>query len=88
MLMLMKRLRITRGGQISVPAELRHRWGGSVVTLEDRGDHAVIRPAPDDPITAARGALKHLAGGATSDDMRREARAEDAELDERRRGEA
>lgn len=83
----MKRLRITRGGQISVPAELRHRWGGSIVTLEDRGDHAVIRPAPDDPITAARGSLKHLADGATSEEMRREARAEDAEGEARRWGE-
>lgn len=82
--MLMKRLRITRGGQISVPAELRHRWGGSIVTLEDRGDHAVIRPAPDDPITAARGALKHLAQGATSEEMRRQARDEEAEIEARR----
>jgi bifunctional DNA-binding transcriptional regulator/antitoxin component of YhaV-PrlF toxin-antitoxin module len=86
--MLMKRIRITRGGQISVPAEIRHRWGGSTVTLEDRGDYAVIRPAPDDPIAAARGALKHLADGVTSEDMRREARDEDAEIDARRRGEA
>jgi bifunctional DNA-binding transcriptional regulator/antitoxin component of YhaV-PrlF toxin-antitoxin module len=86
--MLMKRLRITRGGQISVPAELRHRWGGSIVTLEDRGDHAVLRPAPDDPITAARGALKHLALGATSTEMREEARVEDAEIEARRWGEA
>ena len=86
--MFMKRLRITRGGQISVPAELRHRWGGSVVTLEDRGDHAVLRPAPDDPITAARGSLKHLAGGRTSEAIRQVARAEDAEIDARRWGDA
>jgi bifunctional DNA-binding transcriptional regulator/antitoxin component of YhaV-PrlF toxin-antitoxin module len=84
--MLMKRLRITRGGQISVPAELRHRWGGSTVTLEDRGDHAVIRPASDDPITSARGALKHLAAGTTSEKMRREARAEEADAEARRAG--
>ena len=84
----MKRLKITRGGQISVPAELRHRWGGSIVTLEDCGDHAVIRPAPHDPIAAARGALKHLGQGATSEELRREARAEDAEIDAPRWGEA
>ena len=57
-----------------------------MVTLEDRGDHAVIRPAPDDPITAARGALTHLAGGTTSEEMRRDARTEEAEIDARRRG--
>jgi bifunctional DNA-binding transcriptional regulator/antitoxin component of YhaV-PrlF toxin-antitoxin module len=84
--MSMKRIRITRGGQISVPAEIRHRWGGATVTLEDRGDHAVIRPAPDDPVTAARGALKHLAKGRTSEDMRRAARTEETELEARRRG--
>jgi bifunctional DNA-binding transcriptional regulator/antitoxin component of YhaV-PrlF toxin-antitoxin module len=85
--MFMKRLRITRGGQISMPAELRHRWGAAVVTLEDRGDHAVIRPAPDDPITAARGALKQFARGTTSAELRREARLEDAEIEDRRQGE-
>jgi bifunctional DNA-binding transcriptional regulator/antitoxin component of YhaV-PrlF toxin-antitoxin module len=79
--MLRRRLRITRAGQISLPAELRQRWGGSVVTLEDRDDHAVIRPAPDDPIAAARGALAHLAGGATGAELRRQARAEDAETE-------
>jgi bifunctional DNA-binding transcriptional regulator/antitoxin component of YhaV-PrlF toxin-antitoxin module len=84
--MTMKRIKISRGGQISVPAELRHRWGGSTVTLEDRGDHAVIRPAPDDPITAARGALKHLASGRTSEQMRRDAREEEAEIEDRRWG--
>ncbi len=87
MIMIMKRLRITRGGQISVPAELRHRWGGSIVTLEDRGDHAVIRPAPDDPITTARGALKQFAQGTTSEELRREARAEDAAIEARRQSE-
>jgi bifunctional DNA-binding transcriptional regulator/antitoxin component of YhaV-PrlF toxin-antitoxin module len=83
--MTMKRLKISKGGQISVPAALRHRWGGSTVTLEDHGDHAVIRPAPDDPIAAARGALRQLVGS-TTDDMRRESRTEDAEAEARRQG--
>jgi bifunctional DNA-binding transcriptional regulator/antitoxin component of YhaV-PrlF toxin-antitoxin module len=84
MLMTMKRLKISRGGQISVPADLRHRWGGSTVTLEDRGDHAVIRPAPDDPIAAARGSLKHMVGDRTTEQMRKEAREEEAETEARR----
>jgi bifunctional DNA-binding transcriptional regulator/antitoxin component of YhaV-PrlF toxin-antitoxin module len=77
------RLKISRGGQISVPAHIRHRWGGSTVALEDHGDHVVLRPAPDDPIAAARGALKDLAGDVTSEEMRREAREEDEELERR-----
>jgi hypothetical protein len=46
----------------------------------------VLRPAPDDPIAAARGALKDLAGDVTSEEMRREARAEEEELERRRWG--
>jgi hypothetical protein len=41
-----------------LPAEIRHRWATKAVYIEDRGDHAVVRPLPDDPIAAARGALR------------------------------
>lgn len=85
--MRMKQLKISRGGQVSIPAEIRHRWKTSRLSLDDRGDEIVIRPAPDDPITALRGGLR-LPGGVTSDDLRRLARQED-DLDEereRRRG--
>ena len=82
------RLRLSKGGQISVPAAIRHRWGGSTIALEDHGDHVVLRPAPDDPIAAARGDLKDIAGEVTSEEMRREARDEDAELERRRAAES
>ena len=81
--MIMKQLKITRGGQISVPAEVRHRWGTSRLVLDDRGDHLVLSPAPDDPIGALRGALADVK--ATSDDVRRAARADEA-FSESRRG--
>jgi bifunctional DNA-binding transcriptional regulator/antitoxin component of YhaV-PrlF toxin-antitoxin module len=84
----MPRLKLSKGGQISVPAAIRHRWGGSTIALEDHGDHVVLRPAPDDPIAAARGDLKDIADEVTSEEMRREARAEDAELEWRRAAEA
>jgi bifunctional DNA-binding transcriptional regulator/antitoxin component of YhaV-PrlF toxin-antitoxin module len=84
----MPTLKLSRGGQISVPAAIRHRWGASTIALEDHGDHVVLRPAPDDPIAAARGDLKDVAGEVTSEDMRREARAEDAELERRRAAES
>lgn len=71
-----------------MPAEIRHRWGGSTVALEDHGDHVVLRPAPDDPVAAARGALKDLVGEITSDEMRREAREEDDERERELRGAA
>jgi len=55
--MIMKMAKITRGGQISIPSSIRRRWGTSTLALEDLGDRVVLRPAPDDPIAAARGAL-------------------------------
>ena len=58
MLSYMKRARVTTGGQISLPAEVRRRWDTRVVALEDLGDSLVVRPLPDDPVAAARGALK------------------------------
>jgi hypothetical protein len=50
-------MRISRGGQISIPAPIRHRWATTTLTLEDQGDRIVLMPAPDDPIAAAAGAL-------------------------------
>jgi AbrB family looped-hinge helix DNA binding protein len=55
--MIMKSVKISRGGQISIPSSIRRRWGSSTLELEDLGDRVVLRPAPDDPIAAARGAL-------------------------------
>jgi hypothetical protein len=55
--MIMKTAKISGGGQISIPSGIRRRWGTSTLALEDLGDRVVLRPAPDDPIAAARGAL-------------------------------
>ncbi len=49
---------ISRGGQISIPADIRHRWGTTRLLLVDSGDSIVLRPIPDDPIAAAIGSLK------------------------------
>lgn len=72
----MKSLKVTRGGQVSVPAEIRRRWGTTRLTLEDLGDRIVLTPAPDDPIAAARGAL---AATDTTDADRLRSAARDAE---------
>lgn len=53
-------MKISKGGQISIPAPIRKRWGTTTVTLDDQGDQIVLKPAPDDPIAAAAGAF---AGG-------------------------
>jgi len=81
--MIMRTTKVTRGGQISIPSTIRRRWGTSRLMLEDLGDRIVLKPAPDDPIAAARGAL---AGEVTSssEQLRAEARAAEAAAEERR----
>ena len=72
-----KRMKITRGGQISIPATIRHRWGTMTVTIEDKGDRLIVWPAPDDPIAAAEGALAAEFGSIDLDRLRRTARDDD-----------
>jgi bifunctional DNA-binding transcriptional regulator/antitoxin component of YhaV-PrlF toxin-antitoxin module len=83
--MIMKRLRISAGGQVSVPATVRRRWNTRVVVADDRGDHLILRPAPEDPIEAAMGAFKDYPGPSV-DEMRREFREEEREAEERKFG--
>ncbi len=78
------RTRISKGGQISIPAAIRRRWGTSTVALDDQGDRLVIEPAPDDPIAAAEGSLAGEFGGIDVAVLRRIAR-EDARIAEDRR---
>jgi len=77
--------RISKGGQISIPAAIRHRWATDRVLLEDRGNSVVVRPIPSDPIGAARGSLR-LPDGLTSDRLRERARAEDERIEAQRAG--
>jgi bifunctional DNA-binding transcriptional regulator/antitoxin component of YhaV-PrlF toxin-antitoxin module len=79
-----KRLVISSGGQISVPAAVRKRWGTRTVLAEDQGDQLVLRPAPDDPIAAVRGIFAgEMSGRPTIDESRAVGRAEEAELEQR-----
>lgn len=74
--------RISKGGQISIPAPIRHRWATDRVLLEDRGNAVVIRPIPADPIAAARGSMR--GPGPTSDELRAMSRAEEARIEARK----
>ncbi len=78
----MKAARISRGGQITVPAEVRKRWGTTNLIIEDHGDTLVLRPIPDDPIRAAAGSL--AGPGPTSDEMRAQERREEEHAERRR----
>jgi bifunctional DNA-binding transcriptional regulator/antitoxin component of YhaV-PrlF toxin-antitoxin module len=78
-----QRMRISKGGQVSIPAPIRHRWATSTLTLEDRGDSLILTPAPDDPIAAAAGSLAEY-GPVDVAELRAQAR-KDERLAERRR---
>jgi bifunctional DNA-binding transcriptional regulator/antitoxin component of YhaV-PrlF toxin-antitoxin module len=54
----MKELRISSGGQLSLPAEVRRRWATDRLVIEDLGDRVVLRPIPSDPAEAAIGSLR------------------------------
>lgn len=73
-----QRMKITRGGQISIPASIRRRWATSTLTLRDEGGRLVIEPAADDPIAAADGALANDFKGVDTSALRRAARSDDA----------
>lgn len=79
-----KRMKISKGGQVSIPAPIRKRWGTTTVTLEDRGGEIVLKPAPDDPIEAAAGALADEFGHIDLAELRRIAREDDRIAMERR----
>lgn len=83
--MVMKRLRISAGGQVSVPADVRKRWKTRVVVADDRGDHLVLRPTPEDPIEALRGAFENNSGH-NADEWRQIAREEERRTEERKFG--
>ncbi|MGO9319588.1 MAG: AbrB/MazE/SpoVT family DNA-binding domain-containing protein [Solirubrobacteraceae bacterium] len=78
------RVKISKGGQISIPAPIRHRWGTSTVALEDHGDRIVLAPAPDDPIAAAEGALAGEFPGLDPARLRRQAREDERTAQARR----
>ncbi len=68
--------KVTRSGQVSLPAELRHRWGAESVLVIDRGDYAIVRPVPTDTVAALRGA--HSGPGPSTDEVRAAEREADA----------
>jgi AbrB family looped-hinge helix DNA binding protein len=77
------RHRITRAGQVSIPAEIRHRWDTSTVAIEDEGDRIVVRPVPNDPIDALLGVFAHLRRpDLTAAEAVRRARDDDIEAEE------
>jgi hypothetical protein len=64
---------------------VRKRWRTRTVLAEDRGDHVVLRPVPDDPVAAAVGAFAMQIGVLGSEDAKRLDREEELDAQERDR---
>jgi bifunctional DNA-binding transcriptional regulator/antitoxin component of YhaV-PrlF toxin-antitoxin module len=80
----MSMTRISRGGQVTVPALVRRSWETDRVALEDHGDYLLLRPVAD-PIDGFVGFAAGR-GGPTSEELRAQNRAEEAGSDARRAG--
>ena len=74
---------VTGDGRMSLPAVLRRRWQRSVVLVMDRGFYALLRPVPEDVITALSSA--HAGPGPTVEQARAAERAGDHQTSTRRR---
>ena len=78
------RAKVTRNGQVSLPAAIRRRWNTASVLVIDRGDYAIVRPVPGDIVGTLRGS--HAGPGPTSEELRGAEREAEAEAEARRLG--
>ena len=72
-------MKISRNGQVSIPAEVRARWNTDRVAIVDVGGYLVVSPITEDPVGEIAGSYAGLLP--TSDEMRRDARSETASRD-------
>ena len=77
-------MRLSRNGQVSLPAETRHRWNAAEILVVDLGDHVVMRPLPEEPVVALYG--KYAGTGPTAAEARQRVRREGAASERRRTG--
>lgn len=83
----MKIVTLTRGGQVSIPAEFRREWTSNQVMVQKTDRGLLLRPVPDDPLTAALGSLRHKVKNFVSvEETMREYREEEREVEERKYG--
>ncbi|MBI4884302.1 MAG: AbrB/MazE/SpoVT family DNA-binding domain-containing protein [Actinobacteria bacterium] len=61
-------VRVTTNGSISLPASIRRRWGVDRVAVIDRGDLAIVRAVPSDPVSYFRG--RFAGPGPNTDELR------------------
>lgn len=74
-------MKVSRNGQVSIPAAARSRWNADRVVVVDLGDRVVLRPLPDEPIDDLVGKYRR---GPAADAARRRARSDDAATETRK----
>jgi AbrB family looped-hinge helix DNA binding protein len=74
-------MKVSRNGQVSIPADARARWNADRVVVVDLGDRIVMRPLSEDAAGDLVGKYRH---GPGTDDARRAARADDAAAEKRK----
>lgn len=77
-------MKVSRNGQVSIPADARARWQADRVVVVDLGDRIVIRPLPDDPVGDLMG--KYARRGPSTRRARQAARADEDRIARRKRG--
>lgn len=76
-------MKVSRNGQVSIPAEARARWGTDRVVVVDLGDRVVMRPVGAGGVADLIG--KYAGTGPTTDELRAEERADDERRERRGR---
>lgn len=77
------RMKLSSNGQVSIPAAVRDRWRADEtlraeeMIVMDFGDYVLVQPALVDPVATLEG--KYAGLGPSTDEMRREERAEEDE---------
>jgi len=75
-------MKVSRNGQVSIPAEARARWQTDRVVVVDLGDRVVMRPLPEDPVGDLTGKYPRRP---STDEARRQARSGDVDAARRKR---
>ena len=76
-------MKVSRNGQVSIPAEARARWGAERVVVVDLGDRVVLRPVSPGGIDELVG--KYAGTGPTTDAQRAAERRDEARREGRGR---
>lgn len=85
----MKVVTLTRGGQVSIPAEFRRDWTSNRVMVKEVDGGLLLRPVPLDPIELATGYLADkVRNKVTVEEAIRSYREDEIAAEDRKRGQA